>query len=479
MIALNERGLPDFRVLQDRMHVRNAAAAARLAERLPATYMVFDVMRVDGRDLTSMPLGERRKILRDLGLEHSTWQVPDAYDDGPMLFDATLQQGLEGIVSKRLTSRYVFGERTRNWLKFAHRHRRSYVVGGWRPQEGTTDRLAALLVGEPTPEGLLYRGRVGSGIGGAASRALTPLVAPLGRGDSPFADEVPRVDARGHVLARAGAGRGRGDPRRRLHPAPAAVVLRRPLRPDPGGPVISRVHVAALLAAGACSPLPGLGADATGRGARAPATVVLDGVRVRLRAGTEQVVTVNHTRGYRARVTFWRLTDTGWTRGSRRTDGRIGYGGLVPRQAAQAGHRHHPARHLPAALGVRLPGATRLVAAALPRGASGATTGSRTTRRAYYNRYRNRAQGGFRWWLPASDPNSSERLTDFRRQYRPLDRHRLQPAPGPAPRGRDLPARQRARRDGRAASAPRGRFIQKADAGARPRPRVPVIAVGR
>ena len=132
--------------------------------------MVFDVMRVDGKDVTGQPLGERRKILRGLGLEHSTWQVPDAYDDGPMLFEATLQQGLEGIVSKRLTSRYVFGERTKNWLKFAHRHRRSYVVGGWRPQEGTADRLAALLVGELTEEGLLYRGRVGSGIGGAASR---------------------------------------------------------------------------------------------------------------------------------------------------------------------------------------------------------------------------------------------------------------------------------------------------------------------
>jgi len=197
VIALNDRGLPDFRVLQDRMHVRNAASASRLAERLPATYMVFDVMRLDGRDLSSMPLGERRKILGDLGLEHSTWQVPDAYDDGPMLFDATLQQGLEGIVSKKLTSRYVFGERTRSWLKFAHRHRRSYVVGGWRPQEGTTDRLAALLVGEMTPDGLVYRGRVGSGIGATASRALTPLVAPLGRSDSPFADEVPRIDARG------------------------------------------------------------------------------------------------------------------------------------------------------------------------------------------------------------------------------------------------------------------------------------------
>jgi bifunctional non-homologous end joining protein LigD len=197
VIALNDSGLPDFRVLQDRMHVRKAVTASRLAEQLPATYMVFDVLRLDGRDVTGMPLGERRGLLRGLGLEHSTWQVPEAYDDGPMLFEATLQQGLEGIVSKRLTSRYVPGERTRQWLKFAHRHRKSYVVGGWRPQEGSSDWLAALLVGEPTPGGLIYRGRVGSGIGTQASRVLTDLLAPLGRRDSPFADEVPRIDATG------------------------------------------------------------------------------------------------------------------------------------------------------------------------------------------------------------------------------------------------------------------------------------------
>ena len=112
-----------------------------------------------------------------------------------MLFEATLQQGLEGIVSKRLTSRYSFGERSKSWLKFAHRHRRSYVVGGWRPQEGTTDRLAALLVGELTPEGLLYRGRVGSGIGGTASRSLTAA----GRA----------ARARRQPVRRRGAARGR------------------------------------------------------------------------------------------------------------------------------------------------------------------------------------------------------------------------------------------------------------------------------
>jgi bifunctional non-homologous end joining protein LigD len=197
VIALNEDGLPDFRVLQDRMHVRNVTSVARLAREIPATYMVFDLLRLDGRDLTDEPLTRRRELLAGLGLEASAWQVPASYDDGPMLFDATLQQGLEGIVSKRLTSRYVFGERTSNWLKLAHRHRLSYVVGGWRPQEGSETRLGAVLVGEPTADGLLYRGRVGSGIGGKASVLLAKLLAPLARADSPFADEVPRVDALG------------------------------------------------------------------------------------------------------------------------------------------------------------------------------------------------------------------------------------------------------------------------------------------
>ncbi len=195
VIVLNDTGVPDFRVLQERLHVRRARTAERLSGSLPATYMVFDLLRLDGTDLTDLPLTERRARLADLDL--GRWQVPAAYDDGAMLHAATLEQGLEGVVSKRLDSRYAFERRSPHWLKLAHRHRRSYVVGGWRPQEGTGDRLAALLVGEPTSEGLTYRGRVGSGIGGRVSRQLGELVAGLARADSPFADDVPAVDARG------------------------------------------------------------------------------------------------------------------------------------------------------------------------------------------------------------------------------------------------------------------------------------------
>ena len=197
IIALNEHGLPDFRMLQDRMHLRNVQSARRLSASNPATYMVFDLLRLDGEDLTRQPWTERRARLEGLGLD-TTWQVPAAYDDGPMLFEATLQQGLEGVVSKRRSSTYAFDRRTDSWLKLAHRLNASFVVGGWRPQEGSAaGNLAAVLVGEVTTDGLLYRGRVGSGIGPKAGTQLARLLAGRDRGESPFADEVPKVDALG------------------------------------------------------------------------------------------------------------------------------------------------------------------------------------------------------------------------------------------------------------------------------------------
>lgn len=197
IIALNDRGVPDFRMLADRIHARKSAIVARLAEQVPATFMVFDLLRLDGTDLLDRPLAERRDLLS--GLDLGAWQVPAAYDDGQMLREATLAQGLEGIVSKRQDSPYLPGVRSPHWLKFAHRHRGSFVIGGWRPQRGASgvDRIAAVLVGKVTADGLAYRGRVGSGIGVRQARVLAGLLEPLTRTTSPFADDVPRVDAEG------------------------------------------------------------------------------------------------------------------------------------------------------------------------------------------------------------------------------------------------------------------------------------------
>jgi bifunctional non-homologous end joining protein LigD len=190
-------GTPSFAALAERMHVSRADRAKRLAERLPVTLLVFDVLRVGDRDLLDEPLSTRRALLEDLDLNDDRWQTPPVYADGPMLFDATYKQGLEGMVSKRRTSRYRPGLRSKDWLKFAHRRRESYVVGGWRLETDSVDRLGAVLVGQPTVDGLLYRGRVGSGIAGRKAEVLREVLAGLTRATKPFADDVPKLDALG------------------------------------------------------------------------------------------------------------------------------------------------------------------------------------------------------------------------------------------------------------------------------------------
>ncbi|MGZ8744050.1 MAG: non-homologous end-joining DNA ligase [Nocardioides sp.] len=190
-------GVPSFGALADRMHVSSARRAAVLAQSNPVTLLVFDLLRLDDSDLTELPLTERREWLEGLGLTDVHWQVPPTYDDGAMLMQATAQQGLEGVVSKKRSSRYAPGRRTPDWLKFPHRDTTSYVVGGWRLETDARTRLGAVLVGEVTSEGLRYRGRVGSGIAGKAGQRLLDLLGPLEADGSPFCDDVPKVDAQG------------------------------------------------------------------------------------------------------------------------------------------------------------------------------------------------------------------------------------------------------------------------------------------
>ena len=165
----------------------------------------------------------------------------------------------------------------------------------------------------------------------------------------------------------------------------------------------------------AFAPGPSAAAPA-GATARGSGEVVLDGVTVHLRKGTRQVLTVNHTRGYHARVTLWALRDGGWVRRMRAADGRTGYGGLVAARRRHQGTGSTPLGtfRLPWAFGTRA-------------GAAGWSLGYRRIHRGdfwvednasrYYNRYRNQRRGGFRWRLPASDENSSERLSDHPVQY--------------------------------------------------------------
>ncbi|WP_068255163.1 non-homologous end-joining DNA ligase [Janibacter corallicola] len=195
VVAL-EGGRPSFGALAERMHLGERRAAARAAVARPVTFMVFDLVRLLGQDLTGQPWHVRRELLERLELDGPRWQVPATHDDGEGLLAATVEQGLEGVVSKRRTSPYAPGRRSPDWLKLPHRDTTSVVVCGWRP-EVDGDRLGAVLVGRPGEKDWQFVGRVGSGLAGRAGAHLLTRLRPLEVGGSPFTTEVPREDAVG------------------------------------------------------------------------------------------------------------------------------------------------------------------------------------------------------------------------------------------------------------------------------------------
>ncbi|MFG1660998.1 non-homologous end-joining DNA ligase [Micromonospora chersina] len=194
-VVLFTDGQPSFTALAERMHVRNAAKAARLAATVPVTYMIFDVLRLRGADLTGRPYRERREILESLGLGAARWAVPPVFGDGPATYAAAGEHGLEGVMAKRVDAAYRPGVRSPDWVKVKLEVTGDFVVGGWRPG---ARKIGGLLVGVPRPDGrLTYRGRVGGGIGAALERELLRELEPLRTTGSPFAGDVPREDARG------------------------------------------------------------------------------------------------------------------------------------------------------------------------------------------------------------------------------------------------------------------------------------------
>lgn len=142
----------------------------------------------------------------------------------------------------------------------------------------------------------------------------------------------------------------------------------------------------------------------------------LDGVTVRAPVHSRQVVTVKHTTGYHARIVLWQRDADGWRTVARARDGRIGYGGLVAARLRKQATGATPLGtfRLPWAFGMHPGSDAWKLAYRMVRAGDYWVEDNRS---AYYNRYRNKADGGFRWWLPATAPNSSERLRHYPTQY--------------------------------------------------------------
>jgi bifunctional non-homologous end joining protein LigD len=156
--------------------------------------VVFDLLELDGEPLIDLPLADRRKRLAKL-IDPAVGRVlvSPSFDDGEALLEAAKAQGLEGVVAKRLDSKYQPGRRTADWRKMKVRIRQEVVVAGYTKGQGRrSGGFGALVVGVHDAGGLRWAGNVGTGFSDAEIKRLRKVFKPLETDEPPFA-EVPKM----------------------------------------------------------------------------------------------------------------------------------------------------------------------------------------------------------------------------------------------------------------------------------------------
>ncbi len=186
IVAIDSEGRTNFSILK-----------TGIAAGLPLKFYAFDLLELDGKDLSNRPLLERKErlaaLLGERASDDSLQFSSHIADNGRQVFGAMCAGGHEGIIAKRADGRYV-GDRTASWLKIKCTKRQEFVVGGYRPSD-TGHGMASLILGTYENGKLIYRGRVGTGFTQAMRKAILAQLEKR-RLDKPAFASVPRDIAR-------------------------------------------------------------------------------------------------------------------------------------------------------------------------------------------------------------------------------------------------------------------------------------------
>lgn len=175
-----------FSKLQDRSQIQDPHEARR--SDVDVFYYVFDILHLNGYDVTGVALRHRKQLLR----ESLDWADPVRFtvhrnEDGEAFLEEACRKGWEGLIAKDAASTYVHA-RSRKWLKFKCVHRQELVIGGFTEPRGERIGFGALLVGYYDGDALRYAGKVGTGFDDETLRRMRDRLERLGRKTSPFAD---------------------------------------------------------------------------------------------------------------------------------------------------------------------------------------------------------------------------------------------------------------------------------------------------
>jgi len=244
IVAFDEDGRNSFQTLQQRMNLTGEREIKRVAKQIPVAMVVFDLLWLDGRETTGLTLEERRELL---GLivetDHRLQVVTHVAGEGAAFTETARSLGLEGVMAKRIGSKYLPGKRTPDWRKIKLRNTQDCVVVGWtRGQGGRSGSFGALLVAVLDEGAWRWIGQVGSGFTERTLEKVRDQLAPLERTTPPIDDpELAAVKGATYVQAELvceveyleitkGTGKMRAPSFKGLRPdkTPEGCVLERP-----------------------------------------------------------------------------------------------------------------------------------------------------------------------------------------------------------------------------------------------------------
>lgn len=178
IVVIDEEGYTVFSHLQD----WRSEADGQLV------YYLFDILWLNGKDLTSLPLMQRKKLLQQLmPVNNNILRFSEGFvTDGTDFFEQAKKLKLEGIMAKKTDSHYYPGVRTREWLKIKTSNRQEVVIGGYTKNEGSSKPFSSLLVGVYENNKLQYTGKIGTGFSLAQQQEMMKRFASLETKKSPF-----------------------------------------------------------------------------------------------------------------------------------------------------------------------------------------------------------------------------------------------------------------------------------------------------
>jgi bifunctional non-homologous end joining protein LigD len=196
IVAFDEDGKNSFEALQQRMNLTNEREIKRISSKIPVALVAFDLLWLDGNDLTELALEERRELLETIvEQDHRLQVVTHVEGDGKDFVEVARKLGLEGVVAKRTGSRYQPGRRSPDWRKIKLTNTQDCVILGWTPgQGGRSGTFGALLVGAYDDGKLIWIGQVGTGFTRATLDRVLEALEPLKRPTPPIDDpELAKV----------------------------------------------------------------------------------------------------------------------------------------------------------------------------------------------------------------------------------------------------------------------------------------------